>query len=151
MRSTFPRVLALATAVLLWGPGCSIAADPLAPLVDPYLRVQSQLASDRVAGIANDAAALEKAAANRGGGAQAIAAAARALGQAQTLAAAREAFGRLSTALIEYADSGGMSLGPDVNVFHCSMAKQSWLQKGTAPKNPYYGASMLACGELKKR
>jgi len=29
------------------------------------------------------------------------------------------------------------------------MAKASWLQIGTAVKNPYMGKAMLTCGELK--
>jgi len=28
------------------------------------------------------------------------------------------------------------------------MAKGSWLQSGKEIKNPYYGKSMLACGEI---
>jgi hypothetical protein len=31
------------------------------------------------------------------------------------------------------------------------MAQKSWLQKYGPVKNPYYGASMLTCGEFKKR
>ncbi len=29
------------------------------------------------------------------------------------------------------------------------MVKRSWLQRGERVRNPYYGASMLTCGELK--
>jgi len=33
-------------------------------------------------------------------------------------------------------------------VVHCSMAKGSWLQADRSVANPYYGASMLTCGEI---
>ena len=36
----------------------------------------------------------------------------------------------------------------DLNVVYCSMAPGSWLQKGGDIRNPYYGASMLKCGEI---
>jgi hypothetical protein len=31
------------------------------------------------------------------------------------------------------------------------MIKKSWIQKDDAIKNPYYGSSMLTCGEIKKK
>jgi hypothetical protein len=34
-------------------------------------------------------------------------------------------------------------------VMYCSMAEAEWLQKDDVLSNPYYGASMLNCGELK--
>ena len=35
-----------------------------------------------------------------------------------------------------------------INVAYCPMAPGSWLQKGEDIRNPYYGASMLKCGEI---
>ncbi len=34
--------------------------------------------------------------------------------------------------------------------FYCSMVPAYWLQSGKETKNPYYGSSMLGCGELLK-
>jgi hypothetical protein len=35
-----------------------------------------------------------------------------------------------------------------INVAYCSMTPGSWLQTGDEIRNPYYGASMLKCGEI---
>jgi Cu(I)/Ag(I) efflux system membrane fusion protein len=33
---------------------------------------------------------------------------------------------------------------------YCAMAKANWLQTDKTVKNPYYGESMLKCGEIRK-
>ncbi len=43
----------------------------------------------------------------------------------------------------------GGSVG-DVKKAYCRMVKKFWLQKGDQIANPYYGSSMLRCGEFKK-
>jgi hypothetical protein len=43
---------------------------------------------------------------------------------------------------------GTMSKPKGIDVVFCSMAKGSWLQKRGEVRNPYYGSSMLTCGEV---
>jgi hypothetical protein len=61
---------------------------------------------------------------------------------------ARDKFGRLSDALVTYMD--GLKLVPPdgVRKAYCPMANKPWLQKGDTLANPYYGSSMLTCGEF---
>ena len=37
-----------------------------------------------------------------------------------------------------------------LSIMFCSMANSEWVQKGEDVKNPFYGKSMLKCGEVKK-
>jgi hypothetical protein len=74
--------------------------------------------------------------------------------QAETLAKAmdvkeaREAFKPLSASLVKYLADNKAGKGT-YHETYCPMVKASWLQMGTAIKNPYMGKAMLTCGELK--
>ncbi len=57
----------------------------------------------------------------------------------------RKAFNDLSKPLAMWAT---MVKPVVINVAYCSMKPGSWLQKGEVIRNPYYGASMLKCGEI---
>lgn len=143
------KVLCLAAVLFLISlPTASAAADLPAAVLDPYLKAQTALASDSLAD-AQAAAATFVAQAGPLGAAYkpAIEAAGRIAGAAD-IKTARAAFGDLSDAMLALA-AGGTG-GKDVRVAYCPMAKKSWLQKGTEIANPYYGASMLRCGEFKK-
>jgi hypothetical protein len=63
------------------------------------------------------------------------------------LKAQRLQFKPLSEAMITLAAAYPKAAGGTV-VVYCSMAPGRWLQRGTAVKNPYYGAEMLACGTV---
>lgn len=63
--------------------------------------------------------------------------------------AVREAFKGVSDAVIEFTRKFA-SDKDKYFMFHCDMAPGSWLQDAKEPANPYYGASMLKCGELQK-
>lgn len=63
---------------------------------------------------------------------------------AKDLASAREAFKALSRPVAMWAQ---MSKPEGAYVMFCSMAKSSWVQTGADVRNPYYGQSMLTCGE----
>ena len=76
---------------------------------------------------------------------QKVKAAAAKLARAKSIARQREAFKELSRPLAMWAT---MSKPAGVNVVFCSMAKGSWLQRDKKIANPYYGASMLRCGEV---
>jgi hypothetical protein len=65
--------------------------------------------------------------------------------QGKDLGAMREAFKALSRPMAMWAT---MSKPRGVYVVYCSMQRASWLQKGKAVRNPYYGQEMLDCGEI---
>jgi HPt (histidine-containing phosphotransfer) domain-containing protein len=136
------------TLVAVAGP--ALAADLPAALVDPYLRVQTALAGDKVDGVKGDAGQIARAAGSLGAQAKAIVDAARQLESAADVTKARDAFGNLSDAIVAYLQASGSTPGSDVKVAFCPMAAKPWLQKGTAIRNPYYGKSMLECGEIKQ-
>ncbi len=141
--------IAFLFVVMAAGAQAGFAAD-LAAMVDPYLKIQQALVSDTLDGVKQNAAAMATSATALGQPAAKIAAAAKDLGTAADLKAARAAFGALSDAMVAYADSTRAPLGTDVKVAYCPMVKKPWLQKGTLIKNPYYGTSMLECGEIRK-
>lgn len=128
------------------------------PIATQYLKIQEALAADSTEGVAEAAKAIVELAPKldpktmTGEHAEhyaalpeKVAAAAKTLAAAKDIAAAREALKALSQPLAMWAT---MSKPANIDVVFCSMAKGSWLQKAGAVKNPYYGAKMLACGEV---
>ena len=140
----------LAALFVLVGAGSVLAAELPAALVDPYLRVQSALAADKVETVKPDALEILRAAAQLGAPAKKLSDAAQRLAEASDLKAARKAFGDVSDALFAYAKATGASNPAGVKTAFCPMAGKSWLQKGEKIQNPYYGSEMLECGEIKK-
>jgi Cu(I)/Ag(I) efflux system membrane fusion protein len=67
---------------------------------------------------------------------------------------ARTAFITLSELIIQAAKRYGVPGGKPVYRFYCPMANSGkgadWLQNGKEAANPYLGASMPKCGELKE-
>jgi membrane fusion protein, copper/silver efflux system len=67
--------------------------------------------------------------------------------------AARQAFEPLSMALLEAIQAFGMASDKPAFRTHCPMAFEwkgaDWLQADEDIRNPYFGASMLTCGEVK--
>jgi Cu(I)/Ag(I) efflux system membrane fusion protein len=127
------------------------ASDSLKAIVASYLDIQARLAGDKMEGIKPAAQIIGQQATRMGAGGEALLKAARAIDQAADLNAAREAFGALSDAVIEAGNAENWKDAPDVRVAYCPMVKKSWLQKGETIRNPYFGASMLTCGEFKKK
>ena len=127
------------------------AGDPLLTLLDPYFRIQSALSDDTTDGVAADAAAIATSAATLGDAGTPIVLAAKELGKAADLNAARLAFSKLSDAVVTYSESTKTSAGEGVTTMFCPMANKQWMQKGEKVSNPYYGKSMLTCGEKKKK
>ena len=70
---------------------------------------------------------------------------AKKLSEAKNIKAMRAAFTKLSKPMAMWAS---IIMPAGINVAYCSMAPGSWLQKGETVMNPYYGASMLHCGEI---
>jgi hypothetical protein len=152
MRSSLLRAITFAVFTVLMLASIPGSAEPLAAVLEPYLRIQEQLAADSVEGVRSDANLVAQAAAKMGADAQRVSGAARQLATAATtLDGARKAFATLSEEVIAYAEKTKTPLGPEVFTVHCPMAKATWLQKGEQVRNPHYGKSMLSCGEIKKR
>jgi hypothetical protein len=139
---------ALAVVVVL--AGCTRAADTLAGVMEPYLRIQAALSTDSIIGVPADAAGIAGAAASLGDRGKQLQTAAKELQAAGDLRAARAAFGKLSDALVAYAAATDSALGPGVKVAYCPMVQKSWAQKGDTIANPYYGKEMLTCGAFRK-
>jgi uncharacterized protein (DUF2342 family) len=64
---------------------------------------------------------------------------------AKNIAEARDAFGALSTNWIAMRK---VASGAKGHIAYCSMANKAWVQPTRELGNPYYGSSMLRCGEI---
>jgi membrane fusion protein, copper/silver efflux system len=120
-----------------------------ASIIDPYLKVQTALAQDRVDGVKASAGEIATAATALGAPAMKIDTAAVQLTSASDVADARQKFGTLSDAVIAYMDGLHLKAPDGVRTAYCPMARKSWLQRGDTLANPYYGSSMPTCGEFK--
>lgn len=124
--------------------------EPVKLVFDNYLKVQSALAKDSLEGVSANASAMAKAirADSTKRLAPQVADHADAVAKAKDLKAARAAFKPLSQSLIRYLADQKVPKGHYHQVY-CPMAKASWLQTEAEVSNPYFGQSMLRCGELK--
>jgi len=77
-----------------------------------------------------------------------------AIQNAAKIDAARKAFETLSNELIAVAAQFGIPKTQQLYRIHCPMAFNNkgadWLQEDNEIRNPYFGASMLKCGEVTK-
>jgi hypothetical protein len=146
------RIIALLlfVTVMLAGAPRLFASEALKTIVGSYLEIHARLAADKIDGIKVPAAAIAATATGMGESGAAIAKAAKAVGDAADVKIAREAFGALSDAVIAAAKAEGWKDLGDAKLAFCPMAKRSWIQKDEKIRNPYYGTSMLECGEFKK-
>lgn len=134
--------------------GCeSVAAEPKPgdALVQPYLAIATHLAADELDGVAAASEQLRTAAGSLHGkpGIDHIVAAVD--GVASTdITAARRAFKPLSDGMIEYMRATPATQAGRT-IVHCPMAFANqgalWVQADGKVANPYYGASMLRCGD----
>jgi len=124
--------------------------EPVKSVLDHYLAIQKELTKDSMKGVNEHATAIAKAV--KGDEMKMLPA--EVAQQAETLAAAkdikkaREAFKPLSASLVKYLADNKAGKGK-YHEAYCPMAKASWLQTEKQVRNPYYGKSMLDCGELK--
>ena len=126
------------------------APNATSAIVSSYLEIHAALASDRVEGARAPARALAATAAALGADGATLAKAASAVQAAPDLKAARDAFAALSDAVIARVKGEGSKEGTaDLRLAYCPMVKRSWLQKEGQIRNPYYGSTMLTCGEFK--
>ena len=136
--------VALTSALQAGSPG------PLQSALDKYIQIQTALAGDSLKGVAGAAADISAIAkSNTGVVPEPVAAQSEALAKAADIKAAREAFKPLSATLIA-ALSADKSISGQYYEAFCPMAKASWIQVGKKVANPYFGASMSGCGEIRK-
>jgi len=122
---------------------------PLKEALEQYVKIQSALAADSLKGIPEAAAAIGSVAKeNVGVLAKAAVSQADAVAKATDIKAARAAFKPLSTTLIAAANAQKEKIG--YYEAFCPMADAAWIQADKKIANPYYGSSMLSCGEIRK-
>jgi hypothetical protein len=122
-------------------------AGPVKLVYDHYLRIQADLASDSLAGVADNANAIAKFIQNNTNAMPAeVRTQAQTLANASDLTAARAAFKSLSVSLIKHLSDHQVK-SAYVRVY-CPMARASWLQADKNVNNPYFGSAMSGCGEL---
>jgi Cu(I)/Ag(I) efflux system membrane fusion protein len=142
------RLTTCVVAVLLAGAVPALAEDIPAPVLEPYIQIQTALAADSLSGAQTAAKTLSAQAAKLGPALKVVLVPADKLAAATDIKIARAAFGELSNVMLGLAGDG--TGGKGVRVAYCPMVKKSWLQKDGEIANPYYGSSMLRCGEFTK-
>jgi hypothetical protein len=151
LSGVFGMILALFAAATV------VAADApkgaTAELVELYVPMQEALAGDSAAKVREQAAkiAAEAAAAEKAGGDKtalvAVATAAKGM-TATEIAALREQFKPLSLALARMVEKESVA---GHGIYFCPMADAYWIQERGEVANPYYGKSMLRCGDEVKK
>lgn len=126
------------------------ASEAFKAILGSYLEIHAQLAADKTDGVKAAAAAIATQAESLGPAGAAIVKSAKSIAEAPDLKAAREAFGPLSDAVIAAGQAEGWKDAGGAKVAFCPMVRKSWVQKDEKIKNPYYGTTMLECGEIKK-
>jgi hypothetical protein len=122
-------------------------------LLRQYYVIQKSLASDSLSGVSTSASQIadlsRKAAAKSPQLKTHLTALANAAAKLQStdLKLARSGFGDLSDSLIAFLKSAPAKSTLPYQ-FYCPMVKKNWLQSDKDIRNPYYGSSMLKCGEL---
>ncbi len=124
-------------------------SHPIQKALEQYVKIQAALAGDSLTGIPEAAAAIAVTAKESAGVLpEATASQAEAVAKAPDIKAARAAFKPLSTTLIAAANAQKEKTG--YYEAFCPMADAAWIQADKKIANPYYGASMLTCGDIRK-
>lgn len=140
---------------------CTVAPSDAHPVSETgalflgqYARIHDALASDRTDGVVEAARRMAEVAREMEphAGAEselyrrvAVAAERFTGGGIAELRAELEELSLAVEALLRAGGVGGWTL------YHCAMASAYWIQSGDEVRNPYYGASMLRCGEKVER
>jgi hypothetical protein len=129
--------------------GAATTADEI---LERYFVIHNRLADDSLEGVTEAAAKIaeisRRASKTESAGRDkllALSASASKL-KATDLNTARENFGDLSKNLTAWLQQSGAQ--EKAYQLYCPMAKKGWLQRDKKVRNPYYGKSMLTCGEL---
>lgn len=146
------KVIWTLALVLAIGIGARVqASDAMEAIVKSYLDIQKQLADDKADGVKPAALAIGEQALRMGAAGEGIVTSAKAVANAADLKAVRQAFGDLSDAVIAAGKAEGWKDVQDVKIAYCPMVRKFWVQKEPEIRNPYYGKSMLTCGEFKAK
>ena len=149
------------------GPEATVFRESLAPLFAAYLAAHTGLASDDFATAKSalgdmpsqleviSAAGLEPELRTMWGEeSAALGEALSSAEQAEEIEALRESFEAASRAMLAIVRTSGHDESSTLTEAHCPMAFDdagaSWLQSGNDVLNPYFGASMLRCGEIRE-
>lgn len=140
----------LASVGLAWaGP----IDDSIDEILADYYKIQSALADDTTSGVDAAARSIDQTAGSINAGDSElrslvgeIRAAAQKI-QGQDLETARTTFFDLSRPLLIYLNESHSDKEAAYR-FYCPMAKKGWVQSGKETRNPYYGSSMLTCGQI---
>lgn len=121
----------------------------VAAVFDNYIQIQTALAKDSVDGVAQKAQAIASAIKDDAMTTFAtnIVQQAEDVAKGTDLRGVREAFKPLSQSLIDYL-SKYPALATSYRQVHCPMADANWLQTESVVNNPYFGKSMLHCGQF---
>lgn len=152
------KVMGVAVGLLVWAlsSGAPAVAEELAAingkLFQSYDAMHTALAADSVDGVKSAAGEIANLATSAAAQAKdaapykALADAATATAGQAEIATLRSSFKALSIAMAKLVESGQMT---GAELYYCPMADAYWLQKSgdSALRNPYYGKSMLRCGE----
>ncbi|NQX38045.1 Protein of unknown function [Pedobacter steynii] len=126
--------------------------DKLNAVYPHYLKLSAALIAADVAEAKVAAQAIELGAKELGNGAALLGLATK-ISNAADIEVQRTAFAALSADFIERVKASGVNTG-EIYVEYCPMAMNdkgaSWLSNEKDIKNPYYGESMLTCGEVKE-
>lgn len=145
----------LIAAVLLFIGSSVAGATPtnVEQILGQYFLIHQSLVADSVNGVSQSAVAIQKishqASLSDAAAKTQLNALSEAAARLQTndLKTARKEFGDLSDQLITYLKTAAAKRNPPYQ-FYCPMVKKNWLQPDKQVRNPYYGSSMLTCGEL---
>lgn len=140
----------LASGSLAWPGPIDRSIDMI---LQNYYEIQSALAQDTTSGIPAAAGSIDQTArsidssdSELRGLVREIQTAAQKI-QGQDLETARTTFFDLSRPLLVYLNKYH-SDKQAAHRFYCPMAKKGWIQSEKEIENPYYGNSMLTCGQL---
>lgn len=143
-------LLLAAVALLVSAPVGAHETKEVAPeFLGYYLKMHTALAADSGVGVAETAAVLVKEAASYANHSadkrayDALAAAAAKV-NGKDLATLREQFKSFSVAMDTFLRGAGAK---GWQLFYCPMAEGYWIQSDAEVRNPYYGKSMLRCGD----
>lgn len=132
--------------------GVNIKDDQLNAVYQHYIHLTTALVNADMAEAKIAAAAIELGAKEMANG-TALAALASKITAATDIEKQRVLFSDLSNDFIARVKSSGLSSG-EVYVEYCPMALQdkgaSWLSNSKEIRNPYFGESMMTCGEVKE-
>ncbi len=150
VKRTLMALAVLASVSLAWAEPADKSVDMI---LGDYFKIQSALAQDNTTGIDGAAQAIQKTAESVETTdpevktlVTQIQSAAEKI-QGQNLEAARGTFFELTRPLLAYLNKFHSSKDSYYRFF-CPMAKKAWIQSDNDTRNPYYGSSMLKCGQL---